>query len=133
METITLNALLDTHALVWALIEPERLAPDATALIEASQPEDIAISDMTLLEVALLAQKGRLNLNETTESLLSEMAQLCRVLPINASIAAGVTKLALPQSDPFDRTIVATAQYHQLPLITKDRHISESGCVKTIW
>jgi len=41
--------------------------------------------------------------------------------------------LNLPQSDPFDRIIVASAQHHALPLLTRDQNISDSGLVKVVW
>jgi PIN domain nuclease of toxin-antitoxin system len=41
--------------------------------------------------------------------------------------------LDLPQGDPFDRIIVASAIYHKLPLLTRDKNISSSGLVRTVW
>ncbi len=35
--------------------------------------------------------------------------------------------------DPWDRFIVAAAQVLDLPLVTRDRAISDSGLVPTIW
>lgn len=41
--------------------------------------------------------------------------------------------LKLPQSDPFDRVIVATARRLGLPLATKDRLIRKARLVPTVW
>jgi len=49
------------------------------------------------------------------------------------AIAALAKDLPLPQGDPFDRVIVATASAGSLTLITKDQHIVESGLVATLW
>jgi PIN domain nuclease of toxin-antitoxin system len=54
-------------------------------------------------------------------------------LPITAEIAVLALDLELPHGDPFDRTIVATAGYHGLPLLTRDRNITASGLVKVLW
>ena len=128
-----MNFLLDTHALVWTAIDPSELTHSTRDLITNTPNKGIAVADVTLLEIAILAHKNRIKLHRPLSELLTDLSRIYTILPINAAIAATAYELPLPQSDPFDRSIVATALYHKLPLITRDRHITASNCVQTIW
>ena len=80
---------------------------------------------------AISAKLGcqKLALATHTET-LQGLYQPVRMTP---AIAALAKDLPLPQGDPFDRVIVATASAGSLTLITKDQHIVESGLVATLW
>jgi PIN domain nuclease of toxin-antitoxin system len=54
-------------------------------------------------------------------------------LTITSEISSLAVDLDLPQGDPFDRIIVASAMHHELPLLTRDQNISASGLVRTVW
>lgn len=64
---------------------------------------------------------------------LPSLAEALEVLPIVPAIASSASALALPQGDPFDRIIVATALHHGLTLVTKDAAITQSGLVPVLW
>ena len=66
-------------------------------------------------------------------SLLERMIADIDVLPIIVEIAALAAKPSLPQAKLFDRLIVSTAIKHQLVLIARDRAITASGLVETLW
>ena len=54
--------------------------------------------------------------------------------PITLDIAAVFRQIPRDAlGDPWDRFITATAMALDLPLITRDRRIRESGLVETIW
>jgi PIN domain nuclease of toxin-antitoxin system len=58
--------LLDTHVVVWLAFEPEKLSKRAKEAIRAARLEGgLAIAAISLLELAWLAEKGRV---ETTLS-----------------------------------------------------------------
>lgn len=126
-------ALLDTNAVIWALDNDARLGSKARGLIENSSAGDLCIADITLLEISMLIHEGRIGAIGSEAALLSETASKFRILPVNASIAAKAFQLDLPDSDPFDRVITATACSHHLKLITKDANIIRSNAVETIW
>jgi PIN domain nuclease of toxin-antitoxin system len=127
------TALLDTHAVIWCLEDSPELGRDARAKISRAEEGALAISDITLLEIAMLVSKGKLGVAGVPTTVLEEIAESFRVLPIDARIAAEAMELPLPQGDPFDRVIVATARRHSLPLITKDRLIVRSKLVPVVW
>ena len=81
----------------------------------------------------MLVQKERIRIAVPLKRYLLEIQDNYPVLPIEAAIAAEAFSLPMPQADPFDRVIVATARYHALPLITRDQAITRSGLADAIW
>jgi PIN domain nuclease of toxin-antitoxin system len=124
--------LLDTHILVRWLIETKKLTREQARLLNAAvqRNEPLAISAITLLEIALLVSghKLKLQLAEFLDAIVSN--PIFRILPLTAEVAAEAGFLAA-LVDPADRTIVATARLHRLTLLTSDERIIESGLVKT--
>lgn len=125
--------LLDTHSVLWAAEADPRLGPRALAELQRCTRGDAVISDITLLEIAMLVHKARIRIAVPLKRYLLEIQENYPVLAIEAAIAAEAFALALPQGDPFDRVIVATARYHALPLMTRDREITHSGLADVIW
>lgn len=128
-----MKACLDTHAVLWSLAGDARLGSRAREIIVAAKKSDLTISDIVLLEVTMLASKGRLQLSCPPLRLLSRIAEKFRVIPISPDIAALAVSLELSHGDPFDRIIVATALVEKVPLLTRDRLIADSGQVETVW
>jgi len=127
------KALLDTHAVVWAAESDSRLGSEASALLQSLKAGEAVISDLSLLEIAMLAKKGRVALRVPIRNYLNDLQKHFPVLPVTSDIAASAMELELPPGDPFDRVIVATARHHKLPLLTRDRNIVASGLVRTVW
>jgi PIN domain nuclease of toxin-antitoxin system len=128
--------LLDTHVVIWLALEPGRISKRARAAIAETRRrgEGLAISDITLLEIATIENKGRIKLNASLEAFLAEIEARFIVLPITGRIC--VSALALPAAyprDPADRVIGATALVEGFPLITADDGIRRSKTLKTIW
>jgi PIN domain nuclease of toxin-antitoxin system len=128
--------LVDTHVVLWLALEPARISKKAKAAIEEVRDsgQGLAISDMTLLEIATLESKGRIKLNASVETFLSEVEARFIVLPITGR--ACVRAIGLPDvypKDPADRIIGATALVEGIPVITADGDILRSRAVRTIW
>ncbi len=98
-----------------------------------SRGEPLAISAMTLLEVAMLASESQIDLGRSLDEFLSELAGnvAVRLLPINFEIASEAAALRSLR-DPADRAIVATARVHRLRLVTSDQRIIASNLVPVI-
>jgi PIN domain nuclease of toxin-antitoxin system len=128
--------LVDTHVVVWLAFDPRQISRKAKAAIVAARgnAEGLAISDITLLELATLVAKGRVALRVSLETFLEEIESRFIILPMNARSCARVTGLpsTFPK-DPADRIITATALVEGLALITADREIRKSRAVQTIW
>jgi PIN domain nuclease of toxin-antitoxin system len=128
--------LVDTHVVLWLALEPKRISTRAQDVIDESRGNGtgLAISTMTLLEIATLFGKRRFNLALSLESFLDEVERRFVVLPINARTCARI--LSLPAGypkDPADRVIGATALVEGMSLVTADREIRRAKVVKTIW
>ena len=128
--------LVDTHVVVWLAFDQDRISRKArTAIDNARKNADgLAISDITLLELATLASKGRIRLDISLESFLEEVEARFVVLPISGRACARA--MELPPSypkDPADRIIGATALVEGLSLLTADSEIRRSKTLRTIW
>jgi PIN domain nuclease of toxin-antitoxin system len=110
--------LLDTHAVVWLRADPDRLGPGARAAVEAA--DELAISDITLWELAMLVSRGRLELVDPLPAYLRAVSRSSVVLPITADVATTAAQLpeSFPTRDPADRIIYATARANELPLLS---------------
>jgi len=128
--------LVDTHVVIWLAFDQNRISRKArTAIDDARKNADgLAISDITLLELATLARKGRIRLEISLESFLQEVESRFVVLPMTSRACARAVALpaAYPQ-DPADRIIAATALVEGLSLLTADREIRRSRTVQAIW
>jgi PIN domain nuclease of toxin-antitoxin system len=125
--------LLDTHAWVaWVIGTPDVPRPTRDAL-DALPPDGRPfLSAISLWEVAMLVELGRLTLSMSLGEWLAKAAhpRAVRLIPITASIAAGTASLpATFHRDPADRLIVATCLELDAPLLTHDRLIMQSRLV----
>jgi|SRR5450759_4148107 PIN domain nuclease of toxin-antitoxin system len=128
--------LVDTHIVVWLAFAPDKLSRKARAAIDGARTrgEGVAISDITLLELARLATDGRIKLTISVEAFLSEVEARFVVLPITARACVRAMALASPYpKDPADRIIAGTALAEGRSLVTADRHIISSRALATIW
>ena len=127
--------LLDTHVLIWLTSEPVKLSKRAgSAIRRANKTGGIAISAITLWELAWLASHGRLQVTETVESYLEEVSSLVAIRPITIKVAALANQFpAEYSSDPCDRLIGATALAEGMVLITKDMKIRNCKQLQTLW
>ena len=128
--------LIDTHVVVWLAFEQHRLSKNARGAIDHARQngEGLAISDITLWELATLAGKDRIRLEISLESFLAEVEARFVVLPITGRVC--VRALGLPAAypkDPADRIIAATALVEGLSLLTADRGIRRARALRTIW
>jgi len=128
--------LVDTHVVVWLAFDQDQISTKGrTAIDNARRNGDgLAIADITLLELATLVSKGRIQLDISLESFLQEVEARFVVLPISGR--ACVRAIGLPAAypkDPADRIIGATALVEGLSLLTADREIRRSKALPTIW
>ena len=131
-----MRLLLDTHVLLWWLNDSGRLsAGQQEALGRAGEKSPLLVSDISLWEVAMLHNLGRIRLAIPLREWLSKAVAPPRVRTQGISPAIATEVAALPESfhrDPADRIIVATARVLGATLLTRDRRIVEAGLVDTL-
>ncbi len=124
--------VLDTHAVVWWAGDPDRLSARAAATI--GKADRLGVPAIVFWETALLVRKGRLDLGMSVREWAAKIQLIPRInaLVLTPEIAVLADSLRM-HADPADRFVVATAIYHRLPLVTKDKLLRPLKIVRTIW
>lgn len=133
MEAVTVRYCFDTHAVIWSVTEDTRLGARARGAISGVAKGNLLIAKAVLLEISMLLKKGRIVVVGEGLAFLARVEELFEIVPINARIADLAARLELPHGDPFDHVITATARVHGVPLLTRDRAITDSGVVEITW
>ena len=120
-----MQLLMDTHLLVWAMGEPERMDPALVRLLE--DPMNIPVFSVASLW-ELVFKRGLDRPDFQLEPSLLRQALLeagWRELPVEAHHVLAVGQLPPLHRDPFDRLLLAQAQADGLLLITADKQLAQ--------
>lgn len=125
--------LLDTHTLLWWLLDEPYLSDTARATI--AQPEkELFVSPATGWEISTKYRLGKLQKAKDVIDKLPELITRSRIdqlhITLEHAILAG--QLPGPHLDPFDRMLIAQSKIDNLPIITKDPVFQEYG-VQVYW
>jgi len=127
--------ILDTQVWIWWSTGSERLSINHRQLIDDTERDGIAISTISIWEVAMLVSKGRLDLGESVDSWLGRVLDIptLHLLPLSPAVLVESTRLPGEfHSDPADRIIVATARSMGTVLLTTDGKILMYNEVRTV-
>jgi PIN domain nuclease of toxin-antitoxin system len=127
--------LLDTHVVVWAADDSRQLSREAASTIRrARRGGGLAVSAITVWELALLVARGKVQVYGSVETSLRLLLEDVTIMPITPEIAALATQFPddYPR-DPSDRLIGATARAEGLTLVTRDERIRRSPLIRTVW
>ena len=127
------SLLLETHALLWWLVEPEKLSTLAHSAIN-DPAASIFVSAASGWEIAT---KGRLGKLPGAEQLLQDLPSLLQqqgFLPLAVQLPHGVHAGGYRQihRDPFDRLLAAQAELEGLPLVSLDPALAAFPC-RLLW
>ena len=128
------SALLDTHALLWAVLEPHKLSVRARTLI-GDPANDLLVSSASAWEIATKHRLGKLNdAGEVVRQYNTVLIRLrARELPISSAHALYAGGLVVNHRDPFDRLLAAQAELEGVPLVTADHIFGEFQGVTVLW
>jgi PIN domain nuclease of toxin-antitoxin system len=122
-----LNLLLDTHLLLWAASEPQRLSAKARALLLDSANQ-LVFSSASLWEISIKNGLERPDFNVDPRRLWRMLlVNGYRELPVTSEHAVAVNDLPPLHKDPFDRILVAQARVEGLTLLTADKAVAKYG------
>lgn len=122
-----LRLLLDTHVWLWSRLAPSRLGERIARELEDAA-NDLWLSPISVWETLLLAERGRLELAGDPAAWVRRALESVpvREAPLTRGVALASRALALPQQDPADRFIAATAAVYHLTLVTADESLRAS-------
>jgi PIN domain nuclease of toxin-antitoxin system len=129
-------AVADTHALVFHASGGKYLGKRAAAMFAAAERRAsiIYIPAAVIWECALLARIGRIDLRRSTRDFFADLFSNPAYQPIDLTPEQiYLADEVRPNSDPFDALICAAARHLDVPLLTRDRAIHESGAVVVVW
>jgi len=120
-----MKLLLDTHLLLWAAGEPERLSKRARTLI-GNPSNELLFSAASLWEVAIKRGLGREDFKVDARLLRRGLLDNgYSELPIISDHVVATESLPLIHKDPFDRVLVAQATAEGITLLTIDPLVSQ--------
>ncbi len=116
--------LLDTHVLLWAAGEPNKLSSSTRALLNSPQNE-LVFSSASIWEIAIKNGIGRTDF-QVQNRLLRQglLSSGYSELPITGNHALTVELLPTLHRDPFDRILIAQAIAEGMTLLTDDAQIA---------
>lgn len=127
----------DTHPLVWySTGKHKQLSRKVLSAFQKAESAEtlIYVPAVVFWEIALLESLGKIKLKERfdhwTDALLAK--QGFDIMPLETSIIWQSIGFNF-NNDSFDKIIVASAIELDIPLITKDKAITESNLVEIYW
>lgn len=129
--------LIDTNALIWYGLEPERLSKRAAKVIG---DKDNFYSQVSLWEMAIKSSLGKLQLHgpngqrASAKQFVLHIVRELRLsaLPLEFEDLADVEDLPYHHRDPFDRLLVVQAKRLDLPIVSPDQSFNAYG-VQRVW
>lgn len=128
-----MSFLLDTHALLWWLLDDRRLPQVARDAIRPAATR-VFFSPVNVYELMFKAKRGRLDLAPALFADFTSRLTAVRLgeLPVSAEHAARAALLDIEHRDPFDRVLVAQALVEGMTIISNERLFDATG-VDRLW
>lgn len=129
-------AVSDTHPLVFHATGGKRLGKRAAIHFEACEQKGaiLYIPVAVMWELSILTRIGRIDLGRSLRTFFADLFSNPAYQPLDLTPEQiYLADEARPNNDPFDSLICAAARSLELPLISRDGDIQESGLVKVIW
>ena len=128
-----MQLLLDTHVLLWALLEPQKLSPALRTALEDSD-NTLIVSAASAWEIATKWRLGKLqHARAVVENYAMALHRLAAIeLPISGAVARQAGLWQVPHRDPFDRLLAAQARSDDLLLASTDPAFAQFEGVRTL-
>jgi PIN domain nuclease of toxin-antitoxin system len=125
--------LLDTSVVLWIVSARDKI-PSRVRRALSLPDAALFVSVASAWEIVLKHQSGKLVFGVRLEEILDQILyrSTWTILPISSQYLPGLAGLPPIHKDPFDRILVAQAQFEQLTLVTADKQIRKYK-VPTLW
>ncbi len=125
-----MKLLLDTHTFIWWDREPSRIPATTLELLQRSE---LLVSLVSLWEIQIKTQIGKLNLNMPLAEMVNHhQSNGIRLLPITVAHILDLEQLPQHHKDPFDRLIIAQSRTEAVTIVTRDSAFQDYDC-KKLW
>jgi len=120
-----MHLIIDTHIFLWALSDPETIAPNQRAFIEDTA-NTVYVSAISIAEIMIKQSIGKLAVDfEPTKTAIQTGFNL---LDFTAQDATLLRSLPLHHKDPFDRMLIAQSINNGFPIVTNDNKFPAYPC-----
>jgi PIN domain nuclease of toxin-antitoxin system len=127
--------VLDTHILIWLAATSKRLGKHAREVLAGDS--ELAISTVSVQEIAYLVTRGRIELDRPLKTWVSDVLTVHDIRPIapdvSVALRAGSFDPEKFPGDPADRVIYATAVEHSAQLATADERLRAVDPARIAW
>jgi PIN domain nuclease of toxin-antitoxin system len=123
----SMTVVLDTCALIWWSLDPDKLSQRAKdACQQMEQEKNGLVPSTAIWEIAIKNKNHKLDLGVSIDDYIATLkkSNVIRIVPIDEDIWLESVKLEWEHRDPADRLVVAVAQRNQAAIITADRKIA---------
>jgi PIN domain nuclease of toxin-antitoxin system len=131
--SLTMQLLLDTHIWIWAVHSPEKLGHAVRRQLENPKNE-LFLSPVSIWEARHLVRRNRLHIKQSFPDWLEMVFARAPIkeAPFNFAVAVEAAGIELPESDPGDVFLAATASAFRLTLVTADSQFEGCSWLKTM-
>ena len=120
-----MKVLLDTHILLWALSEPQKIPAPFRTLLQ-SLANECFVSAVSITEMLIKASIGKL---ECTFDPVEEVeAAGFTIMSFRGKDALALKELPFHHRDPFDRMLISQSLSRNLPIMTCDKAFGAYEC-----
>jgi PIN domain nuclease of toxin-antitoxin system len=123
-----MSVVLDTCALIWWSLDPQKLSPIAQETCQQMDKEKNGlVASISIWEIAIKIKNKRLDLGISLDTYVEALKQsdVIRIVAIDENLWLKSVGLEWNHRDPADRVIVALAKQYQASLVTADRFIAD--------
>lgn len=128
-----MRLLLDTHTLLWALLDAPQLSKHARSAI-GSPDNELLISAVSAMEITLKCRRGKLGqaapFLQDGRLVLEDFDSVA--LPVTLDHGSLAGSLDIPHKDPFDRLLIAQALIERVPLVSNEKLFDRFG-IERLW
>lgn len=130
-----MKIVLDTCALIWWSLDPNKLSPAAKNIcMEMEKAKNGLVPSICIWEIAIKIKNKKLDLGVDLDKYVTTLkkSDVVRIVPVDEDIWLKSVYLDWNHRDPADRVVVALAEIEQAAIITSDRKIM-SFSSQVIW
>lgn len=119
-----MRLLLDTHVWIWSHLDRHKLSPRVRRALE-NRSNEIWLSPISIWELMILTEKGRVVLNLGIEEWITQAIQAApfKEAQLTSEVVLATRQIRLAHRDPADAFLAATAKVFDLTLVTSDRRL----------